>query len=305
MSLTNFVHLTSDENETFNYYQSDFFPSVNATYNINKTNLLRLAYGKSINRQEFREVSPSAYYDFDLFSYVRGNKKLQQAYIHNFDLRYEIYPSSGEMISFALFYKRFKNPIEWTFIDAGGTYTFTFENANRADSYGAELDLKKNLDFIGLPDLSLSFNGALVRSNVIFDENSQEHDRPMQGQSPFLVNTGLFYQREKLNVGLMYNIIGRRIVGIGRSDNSQGGTIDNDVPDMFEMPRHAIDLSFSYKFGAIFELSVGVRDLLAAPLKYKQFPKFTDNDGNVQQREQTTKEYRNGQNFSLALKLNL
>jgi outer membrane receptor protein involved in Fe transport len=277
---------------------------VNATYNINAKNLFRLAFGKSVNRQEFREVSPSSYYDFDLFSYVRGNKKLKQAYIHNFDFRYEMYPSIGEMISFALFFKRFTNPIEWTFIDGGGTYTFTFENAERADNYGAELDIRKTLDFIGLPDLSLSFNGALIHSRVFFGENSMEHNRPMQGQSPYLVNTGLFYQYGNLNAGLMYNIIGKRIVGIGRNDNSQGGTIDNSVPDMYEMPRNVLDFSFSYKFGEHIEFNAGVRDILAANLIYKQFPEFTDNDGKIYQREQITKKYKPGQNFSIAIKLN-
>jgi hypothetical protein len=305
MSLTNYVTIATDENEIYDYKQSDFFPSVNATYNINKTNLLRLAFGKSINRQEFREVSPSIHYDFDLFSFVQGNKNLKPAYIQNFDFRYEIYPSNGEIISFALFYKKFTNPIEWTFIDSGGSYTYTFENADEANSYGAELDVKKSLDFIGLPDLSLSFNGALIHSIVNFSEESQEHDRPMQGQSPYLVNTGLFYQRDKLNAGLMYNIIGKRIVGIGRNDNSQGGSIDNNIPDMYEMPRHAIDLSLSYKFGKRFELSVGVRDMLASPMIYKQYPEFIDDGGIIQKREQMTKEYKPGSNFSVALKLNL
>jgi outer membrane receptor for ferrienterochelin and colicin len=139
----------------------------------------------------------------------------------------------------------------------------------------------------------------------MFDEASLEHDRPMQGQSPYLINTGLFYQRNKLSAGVMYNIIGKRIVGIGRNDNSHGGSVDNDVPDMFEMPRHAIDLSFSYKIGKHIELSAGVRDILAAPMVYKQFPEFIDNTGNINRREQTTKEYKTGQNFSLSLKLNL
>ena len=307
MQLTNFVTLSTDETETYNYKTSDFFPSVNATYNINKKNLLRVAYGKSINRQEFREVSPSAFYDFDLFSFVRGNKDLQQAYISNFDFRYEMYPSSGEMISLALFYKKFNHPIEWTFIDSGGTYTFTFENAEQANNYGVELDMKKSLDFIGLPDLSLSFNGALIRSNVMFKKESQEHDRPMQGQSPYIVNTGLFYQRDKISAGLMYNIIGKRIVGIGRNDNSQGGSIDNNVPDMYEMPRHALDLSLSYRFGKRIEISAGVRDVLASSYVYKQFPEFTENGngGTVHKREQTTKKYKPGQNFSVTVKFNL
>jgi hypothetical protein len=303
-NLTKIV-ISKDETETVEYPQSDIFPSINATYNLNKTNLLRVAYGKSINRQEFREVAPSSFYDFELFSFVRGNKKLQQAYIHNFDLRYEIYPSSGEMISLALFYKKFIHPIEWTFIDAGGTYTYTFENADRADNYGVELDVKKNLDFIGLPELLLSFNGALIQSHVNFGAGSMEHNRPMQGQSPYLVNTGLFYQHAKWSAGLMYNIIGKRIVGIGRSDNSQGQSVDNDVPDMFEMPRHALDFSFSYKFGEHWEVSAGIRDILASPFVYKQFPKFTGDDGKIYQREQTTKEYKSGQNFSITLKYNI
>jgi hypothetical protein len=119
------------------------------------------------------------------------------------------------------------------------------------------------------------------------------------------VNTGLFYQRNKLNAGLMYNIIGKRIVGIGRSDNSQGGSIDNNVPDMYEMPRHALDLSVSYKIGQYLELSAGVRDMLATPFVYKQFPEFVDTNGKISRREQTTKEYKPGQNFSLSLKINL
>jgi outer membrane receptor protein involved in Fe transport len=165
--------------------------------------------------------------------------------------------------------------------------------------------MKKGLGFVGLPDLALSFNGALIRSKVIFGETSMEHERPMQGQSPYLVNTGLFYQRDVFTAGVLYNIIGKRIVGIGRTDNSQGGTIDNDVPDMFEMPRHVVDFSFGYRFGKCFELNVGIRNLAGAPFVYKQFPKFTDDAGVVQQREQTTKEYKMGQNFSVALKLNL
>jgi outer membrane receptor protein involved in Fe transport len=165
--------------------------------------------------------------------------------------------------------------------------------------------LKKNLNFIGLPNFSLSFNGSVIDSRVVFGENSIEHDRPMQGQSPYLINTGIFYQTERLRLGLLYNTIGKRIAGIGRLSNSQGGSIDNDVPDMYELARHAVDLSFGYQFGKRIEASAGIRDLLAQPMIYKQFPKFTDDAGFIRQREQTTKEYKPGRNFSLTVKINL
>jgi hypothetical protein len=58
-----------------------------------------------------------------------------------------------------------------------------------------ELDIRKNLGFIGLKDFSWSFNGALIKSKVQFEKGSKEENRPMQGQSPYLINTGIFYTR--------------------------------------------------------------------------------------------------------------
>ena len=55
------------------YKSNDIFPSVNANYKLTPKQQLRLAYGKSINRPEFREVSNSVYYDFELVSPVEGN----------------------------------------------------------------------------------------------------------------------------------------------------------------------------------------------------------------------------------------
>ena len=120
-----------------------------------------------------------------------------------------------------------------------------------------ELDVKKNLDFMGMRNFSVVLNGSLMKSRVDFDDESLEHDRPLQGQSPYLVNAGLFYQSPKLGltVGVLYNRIGKRIVGIGRSDMSVGGSIDNDIPDMYEMPRNALDVVVSKSFGKHWELN--------------------------------------------------
>ncbi len=306
MSLTSYTSIQDFRTKTKDYDQPDLFPSINVSYSLNKETLLRFAYGASINRQEFREVSSSVYYDFDLFSAIKGNPDLKPAHIQNFDFRYEFYPSSTELISLALFYKHFKNPIEWTYLDAGGSYTYTFENAQAANNFGLELDIKKNLDFIGMPDFSLTFNGSLIDSKVTFGDDTQEHDRPMQGQSPYLVNAGVFYQKDKigLTAGLLYNIIGKRIVGIGQTDNSEQGSINNDVPDMYEMPRNVIDFTISKKFGKRVEINAAVKDILAQNFVFKQFPKFYDVEGNLQTREQTTKQFKPGQNISVSIKLN-
>lgn len=286
-----------------NYEYNDLFPSVNTTYKINDQHQLRLSYGKTVNRPEFREVSPSVFYDFDLASNVQGNTDLKPCYIQNVDFRYEFYPSKGEIISIAAFYKYFDSPIEWTYTVTGGTsLVYSYMNAQRANNYGIELDIRKDLSFIGLPGFSWSFNGALIKSRVKFEAGSKEEDRPMQGQSPYLVNTGLFYKNDKLqlDVALLYNRIGKRIIGVGRSEGTTSGNEALRVPDSYEMPRDVIDLSASKKFGNHWELKLSIRDLLAQKVYYKQFADVHYSNGTSREVEQITRAYKPGRNIGVS-----
>lgn len=286
-----------------NYEYSDLFPSVNTTYKINDKHQLRLSYGKTVNRPEFREVSPSVFYDFDLASDVQGNTDLKPCYIQNVDFRYEFYPSKGELISIAAFYKYFDSPIEWTYTVTGGTsLVYSYMNAKRANNYGIELDIRKDLSFIGLPGFSWSFNGALIKSRVKFEEGSKEENRPMQGQSPYLVNTGIFYKNDKmqLDIALLYNRIGKRIIGVGRSEGTTSGNETLRVPDSYEMPRDVIDLSASKKFGKHWEVKLSIRDLLAQKVYYKQFADVHYSNGTSREVEQITRVYKPGRNIGVS-----
>lgn len=287
------------------YTYSDLFPSVNATYALAEKQQLRLAYGKSVNRPEFRELSTSVFYDFDLASDVKGNADLQAAYIHNLDLRYEWYPASGELFSVALFYKRFNNPIEWTYTVSGGTnLLYSYKNARAADTYGIEVDLRKTLDFIGLRGVSWSFNGSLIQSNVRFAKGSAEKSRAMQGQSPYLVNTGFFYQHPTagLTAAVLYNRIGKRIVGVGRSVGTSGAEDAKDIPNSYEMPRNTLDLSAGKKWGRC-EVKVTVRDLLAERITFQQMDNITVG-GQSRNIAEVTKQYKPGRNYALTVSYN-
>lgn len=290
---------TSDTKESpFSHYYttSDFFPSINSTYKINDQNQMRFSYGKSINRPEFREVSSSVYYDFDLASDVQGNTTLKSCYVDNLDLRYEFYPSKSEIISLALFYKHFDSPIEWTYTVSGGTdLIYSYKNAKSADNYGLELDIKKDLSFIGLKDFSWSFNGSLINSKVKFAKGEKEENRPMQGQSKYLINSGIFYKNDKhdITISLLYNRIGKRLIGVGRSEGSDDKTAR--VPDSYEMPRNTVDFAASKKFGQHWEIKFNIRDLLAEKVSFKQFDAKADG----KTIEEVTKEYKPGRNIGL------
>lgn len=282
------------------YTYNDLFPSLNSTFKFNEKHQVRLSYGKTVNRPEFREISPSVFYDFDLSADVQGYFDLKPCYIQNVDLRYEFYPSKGETLSLAAFYKYFDSPIEWTYTSNGTNLVYSYTNANHANNYGLELDIKKDLAFIGLRNFMFSFNGALIKSKVKFKAGTKDENRPMQGQSPYLINTGIFYKndRAQLDVAVLYNRIGKRIIGVGRSDGSSGNE-KLRVPDSYEMPRDAIDLSVSKKFGTHWELKFNVRDLLAQKVYYKQFADVTYPDGHYRQVEQITRSYKPGRNFGL------
>jgi len=87
-------------------------PSLNTAYNISDRSLFRVAYSRTVNRPEFRELAPFLYYDFELEQGVQGNPNLKTATIDNIDIRWEMYPNPGEALIVGAFYKAFSNPIE-------------------------------------------------------------------------------------------------------------------------------------------------------------------------------------------------
>lgn len=287
------------------YTYSDLFPSINFAYAFNDKHQLRLAYGRSVNRPEFRELSPSVYYDFDLGSSVMGNYDLKEAMVDNVDLRWEWYPRSGELISIALFYKHFSYPIEWTYTIAGGTdLVYSYINAHGANNYGIEVDMRKNLDFIGMPRLSMSLNVSLINSKVQFAEGSNDIDRPMQGQSPYIVNAGFFYQHDKKGVtaALMYNVIGKRIIGVGNRYGAAADGTSRNIPNSYEMPRHQVDLTMGKRLG-YWQLTAAVRDLLAQPVVFQQMEEIVS-AGHKHTVKEVNRKYHPGRNFNITIGYN-
>ncbi len=191
-------------------------------------------------RPEFRELSPIAFYDFEVGATILGNKSLKRTKVSNYDLRYELYPRAGELITFGVYYKSFSNPIELSFNQsgAGSSNTFNYVNAQSAKSYGAEIEFRKKLDFVSaLKNFTAQGNFSYIYNRVQFDNKTL--DRPMQGQSPFLINAGLNYDVEKagLTTTILFNEIGRRILYVG----------NDQVPAIWEAPRPLLDIQIAKK----------------------------------------------------------
>lgn len=85
---------------------NDILPSLNVVYQLGTRTNLRAAYGRSLNRPEFRELSPFAFTEVAGGRSVAGNPDLTQATIDGLDLRWEHFPRSGEVVAASLFYKK-------------------------------------------------------------------------------------------------------------------------------------------------------------------------------------------------------
>ncbi|MBU3715186.1 MAG: hypothetical protein FGM46_09625, partial [Ferruginibacter sp.] len=90
----------------------DFLPGLNLTYKPSTKTNIRFAVSQTLVRPEFRELSPFAFYDFELGAQVVGNKSAQRTKVSNIDLRYELYPRAGELFTMGAFFKYFDKPIE-------------------------------------------------------------------------------------------------------------------------------------------------------------------------------------------------
>lgn len=238
----------------------DFLPGVNATFKLNTKTNIRLSGSQTVIRPELRELSFLNIYDFELNASVQGNPQLKRTKVSNLDLRYELYPRPGEVFTVGVFYKHFDNPIEQIFNEgSGGASTFSYQNPEKAKSYGAELEFRKRLDFIGgfAKNFTLQANAAYIYSRI--EDKGFQVDRPLQGQSPYLINLGLLYDIEKagLNITLLYNQIGERIYLVGDLTSGAGS------PDIYEASRPLMDFQVSKKLlKKKAEIRLNVSDIL-------------------------------------------
>ena len=248
----------------------DFLPSINLIYSFNQKFKIRTSYYKSVSRPEFRELAPFSFYNFIQDNIISGDPNLKRAVIHNADIRFEFYPSSSQIISASGFYKNFTDPIEMICrTGTSGAPELYFANVERVDNFGAELELKiklntfsKNKENKFLKNTSIFTNISFIKSIVdLTGYIGSGESRPLQGQSPYIINTGVFWQNSKntWQTSVSYNYIGPRIYIVGNVQE----------PSVWEQGRHVLDFQIVKKIKK-WEIRLNVRDLLAQDLIYFQ-----------------------------------
>ncbi|MDP3467418.1 MAG: TonB-dependent receptor [Daejeonella sp.] len=279
----------------------DVLPSANLTYTLNAKSNIRLSGSQTVSRPEFRELALFNYYDFISQTSVTGNPNLKRAKIFNGDIRYELYPSAGETFTVSAFYKNFDDPIEQR-VNSNSTPVvrgINYLNADQATSLGIELDVRKKLSFLGdkvwLDNLTIFANASYIDSKV----QGVGIDRPLQGQSPYLINGGLQYfsPKTELTFTSVYNRIGQRIFLVGY----QG------YPDIYENARDVLDFQVSKRvLKSQAEIKLNVGDILNQSTVFYQ-----NNTGDSKMAydgagiDRLINSYKLGSNVSLSFSYNL
>jgi hypothetical protein len=135
-----------------------------------------------------------------------------------------------------------------------------------AYDYGVEFEWRTKLSLIDslfntnkLDNFTFFANLTLVKSQVDLSNvpnavTDEEKFRPMQGQSPYVINGGLQYMNSDkgFGVSVLVNRVGRRIAFVGT----------NGYQDIYENPRTILDFQITKTLFKNGELKFNASDLL-------------------------------------------
>lgn len=262
------------------------FPTINGVYQLGKSTNLRASYARTTARPSFKELSFAQILDpitgrsfqgglfgeettiFDngtprVLQLWDGN--LRSSIINNFDIRWESYKKRGDMVSVGVFFKSMKDPIEIVQYVADDN-AYQPRNVGNASLYGAEFELRQNLEIIASELKQFYFNTNLTYTYSEISINDAEflsktygaregqsisRKREMAGQAPYIINGGISWmsRAKRFEAGMYYNVQGATLQFVGYANRA----------DIISVPFHSLNFSASGKFGYKNRMNLGIQ----------------------------------------------
>jgi TonB-dependent receptor len=253
-----------------NYQKTDLLPSLSAVYALGEKMNLRAAGTQTLARPQMRELVPFLYQEsFGVFPVV-GNPALRRTKVTNADLRWEWFPSSEEVLAVSVYYKYFSDPIERSIAAESTLGSRRPENAKSATNVGAEVEARKNLSFVSPALRALTFIGnlTLARSRIDVADSQRgvqlDLSRPLQGQSPWVVNAALdYYTPFGTRARLTYYVYGRRIDAVA-----------SGAPNIYEEARHVLDLTVAQNISKNLDFKFAAENVANSPVRFTQGDRY-------------------------------
>lgn len=233
---------SGDQNE---FERMAFLPSLILKYELNDKQNLRFGFSKTYTLPQFKERALFVYED--VTEVKVGNPNLYASDDYNFDLKWELFPKSEELISVTTFGKYIQNPMNEVTI-ASSTNDISFINTGDFGYVaGAELEYRKLLfdfDETNAKKLSAGLNASYLYSsqdlssskviketdyNVVFTNEKSK----FTGASDLLLNADLSFLNEwnngesNLSTTVAYSYFSDRVYAIGT--NGRGNLVDKAI----------------------------------------------------------------------------
>ncbi|MFA4977317.1 MAG: TonB-dependent receptor [Sphingobacterium sp.] len=183
---------------------TEWLPSLTMKYHLDEKQQLHAAYYRALNRPGFYEIVPSSVINEEFLE--KGNPDLKHALADNFDLRYELFPEASSQFLVGMFYKKIKNPIEYTFqpdeVRKQDVY-YTPGNFGNANNFGLEVDYIKYIQKFGVKANYTYTHSRITTSKMSrrINETTQDPEaiivdqtRPLYGQAAHIANLSLLYK---------------------------------------------------------------------------------------------------------------
>ncbi len=249
--------------------ESALLPAVGLSWEMRPAMHLRGSWSKTIARPTFRELAPVATQEYLAGDQFIGNNTLQISDITNYDLRWEWFRKSGEVLAASVFYKTLENPIEYiSFAIASSAYVQPV-NYEHGTVKGFELEARADLDTIWskLKGFAIGANYTKIDSSVDVPEDEQQSlapsglnvaERRLLGQPSSIFNINATYDNERTgtSAGIFYNRVGTILLtGAARGDTDQ-------ISDVFEDVNANLDVTVSQKLKRGISLGFRLRNAL-------------------------------------------
>jgi len=250
--------------------QTDVLPAALVNVDVAAKMKVRLAASQTVARPTFRELAPAFERDLIEGTLFRGNPDLEMSAIDNFDIRWEWFPKQGDVVSAGLFYKRIRNPIEFS----GDPTSDFYENSPEARVYGVEIEARKRFDDLArvlggwdwLKHVEVGLNAAYIESIVEKQERILEEarnaglippapTRTLQGQPTYTANASIAYDDEASGTfaGLFFGIAGPFLYRASASAFAV---------DVYEQPAPQLDLTLSQRLSDHWKVTLRAKNLL-------------------------------------------
>ena len=247
----------------------EYLPSLTAKYEINEKQNIKLAASKTYTLPQFKERAPFLFEEVGQ-SYF-GNPYLYNSTDYNFDVKWEMFPKNGEVISFTGFGKYIQNPINQVTV-ASATNDISWVNSgDKSIGLGIEGEWRKNIisrenNTTGeKTNLGFGINVSYLYTNQDLDTQKVIEENPgisvaftnkdsrLTGASDLLVNSDISFNKDfkndrSLTATLAGGYFSDRIYALGVT--GKGDLVDSEVVTLDFILKYKINKNIGFGFSA-------------------------------------------------------